>query len=45
MELLVMLLTSHGQFASGPEVLSRWLVTAFNARQGGPEDSFLSALG
>lgn len=37
-----MLLTFHGQFASGPEVLSCWLTTPFKACQDGPEDSLSS---
>lgn len=45
MELLLMLLIFHGQFASGPEVLNHWLMTTFKACQGGPEDSLSSALG
>lgn len=39
MELLLMLLTFHGQF-----VLNRWLMTIFKACQGGSEDSLPSVL-
>lgn len=45
MELLLMLLTFHRQFASGPEVLNCWLMIIFKAWRGGPEDSYSSALG
>lgn len=44
MELLLTLLTFHGQLVSGTEVLNHWLMTTFKAHQHGPEDSLSSAL-